>query len=533
MAYEPTRHDRGNLSRYGNNNSPNNTGGLGNNNTLNTFNNAGNVGGYGGLGQNSGEQVRDILHVVFKRKRLIVALFFAVSLPGIIATVLQKPTYEASAKVMISSERQDATVQPTDLTRLEDWKLNESLVNSEVHVIKSRDLLDTVVRQLARGDDGAIKKTAADQSFGRQVIALTNKLVVTPIKSSNVIRIDYDSTSEEQATQIVNRVVDEYLSYHAEVHGSATRQLPRFYEERQRDLEKDLHDTEQKLLEYTYRTGVVDPKAEIGLAIKAASELNGVIREVSLNAAGQEERVRALHEQIGEQPELVKQSQSLSVNPVVSQLSTHLLDRQVDRVSLERKYMEGERMLKDNAAEIAALREQLSTEARERPTIVSNEQIKLNPLRENLVRELLDREGDLRSLRARQATLEEDKRAAGARLVQLKTDAMDYDRLQQQVDQKRTTYDSYVKKAQEATVSKAMDDQQLVNVQVVQRPALPLPRADTQRVTLTLSLVAGLLVGLAGAFGREYMSRSLRSEYDVQRHLGMPLLASISEINNH
>ncbi|HYD48860.1 MAG TPA: hypothetical protein VEB21_10960, partial [Terriglobales bacterium] len=92
MAYEPTRHDRGNLTRYGNNNAPNNTG-LGNNN--NTFNNANNVGGYGSVSQNSGEQVRDILHVVFKRKRLIGALFLAVSLPGIIATALQKPSYQA------------------------------------------------------------------------------------------------------------------------------------------------------------------------------------------------------------------------------------------------------------------------------------------------------------------------------------------------------------------------------------------------------------------------------------------------------
>src|SRR4051812_25277853 len=114
MAYEPTRHDRGNLSRYGNNNSPNNNAGLGNNNTLNTFNNAGNVGGYGGFGQNSGEQVRDILHVVLKRKRLIAALFLAVSLRGIIATALQKPSYEASAKVLISTERSDPMVQATD-----------------------------------------------------------------------------------------------------------------------------------------------------------------------------------------------------------------------------------------------------------------------------------------------------------------------------------------------------------------------------------------------------------------------------------
>ncbi|HYD50250.1 MAG TPA: Wzz/FepE/Etk N-terminal domain-containing protein, partial [Terriglobales bacterium] len=520
--------DRGNLSRYGNNNTPNNSG-LSNNN--NTFNNANNVGGYGSVAQNSGEQVRDILHVVFKRKRLIGALFLAVSLPGIIATALQKPSYQASAKVIISTQRSDPTLQPTDLTRLDELKLNESLVNSEVHVIKSRDLLDAVVRDLARADDGSIHMVE-NQSFGRQVIALNNRLAVTPIKASNVIRIDYDSANEDYAARVVNRVIDEYLSYHGEVHGQAVAKLPRFYEERQRDLEKELREEEQQLLEYTYRTGVVDPKVEIHMAVETVAELGAVLREINLTAAGQEERLRVLREQIGEQPELVKQSQSLEVNPVVTQLSTHLLDRQVDRVTLLRRYTETDRLVQDNADEIGELREQLQAEVASRPTIVSNEQIRLNPLRENLIRELLDREGDLRSLRARMATLEEEKRSASTRLVQLKTDGAEYDRLQRKVNQRREQFDLYTKRAHEAEISKAMDDQQLVNVEVVQRPALPLPRADTQRVTLTLSLIAGLLVGLAGAFGREYMSRSLRTEYDVQRHLGMPLLASISDLDS-
>ncbi|HVM98542.1 MAG TPA: hypothetical protein VMT89_19255, partial [Candidatus Acidoferrales bacterium] len=107
---------------------------------------------------------------------------------------------------------------------------------------------------------------------------------------------------------------------------------------------------------------------------------------------------------------------------------------------------------------------------------------------------------------------------------------VEFDRLEQEVKNRRETYELYVKREQEARISQAMDEQKLVNVDVVQRPALPLQRADTQRVSLALSLIAGLVVGIAGAFAREYMGRSLRSEGDVARHLGLPLLASISEM---
>jgi hypothetical protein len=45
----------------------------------------------------------------------------------------------------------------------------------------------------------------------------------------------------------------------------------------------------------------------------------------------------------------------------------------------------------------------------------------------------------------------------------------------------------------------------------VQRPALPLPRADTQKISVVVMIIAGLVVGLAGAFGGEYLGRSMRS----------------------
>jgi capsular polysaccharide biosynthesis protein len=50
-----------------------------------------------------------------------------------------------------------------------------------------------------------------------------------------------------------------------------------------------------------------------------------------------------------------------------------------------------------------------------------------------------------------------------------------------------------------------------------------------QGISMALSIIAGLVVGVAGAFGREYLSRSLHSEGDVGRLLGLPVLTSIGD----
>src|SRR5205823_11331005 len=122
----------------------------------------------------------------------------------------------------------------------------------------------------------------------------------------------------------------------------------------------------------------------------------------------------------------------------------------------------------------------------------------------------LDLESQLREMRARETSLDEELSRANRHLVGLQQKSVQFERLQQEAKNRRDTYELYVKREQEARISQAMDEQKLVNVDIVQRPALPLPRADTQRVSVALSLIAGLVVGIAGAFGREYMSRSLR-----------------------
>ena len=475
------------------------------------------------------EQLREILHVAFKRKRLIGTLFLAVALPGVIATSLRKPSYVASAKVMISTQRSDPTLQPTDVTKLETIQLNESLVNSEVQVIGSRDLLERVVLSLAAPSNGAepphIQRT--DNTFGYQVIGMGQNLTINPIKESNVIQIDFKSKDPSYAARVVNRVVDEYLAYHAVVHGN--KGLSRFYDEQRALLEKSLHKAEDALVSFSEREGVVSPKDEIQASVRFVGEVNSSLRDVVASIAGTEERIRVLRDQIAAQPEVIKHEQALGINPTITRLATQLVERRIDRVGLLRKYMEKDRHVYDNAEEIAALKTQLDAETSERPTVVTHEVLRRNPLREDRLRALLDLEGSLREMRARQAMFEEELSRGNRRLIALQQKSIDYDRLEQEVKNRRDTYELYVKREQEARISQAMDEQRLVNIDVVQRPALPLPPSDVRWASLALSLIAGVVVGLAGGFGREYLNRTLHSDADVERQLGLPLLASIGE----
>ena len=92
--------------------------------------------------------LRDLLYVVFKRKSVILLFFTATFCTVTIGTLLIKPTYEASSKILVKIGREDLYV-PTSGTSAPSMNINrESQMNSEIEIIRSRSLTEKVVEFL-------------------------------------------------------------------------------------------------------------------------------------------------------------------------------------------------------------------------------------------------------------------------------------------------------------------------------------------------------------------------------------------------
>ncbi|MBX3027534.1 hypothetical protein KF840_21770 [bacterium] len=523
-----TGHEQGNGNGY---QSSGNGYGNGNGNGYGNGNGNGN-GSHEARSATAKEQLFEILHVVFKRWRLIAGLFAVVALSGLLAVLSRGPQFVARGTVMITSDRADATIQPTEADSLALLKLNEAFVNSEVYVIRSRQLLEQVVRGLALARAGGNVMNianAADNSerISERAVRIANRLKVTPVRNSNVIQIQFLSGDASQAAQVVNRIIDEYLAYHAIVHSQ--QGLTGFYEEQSAVLLQTLRRAEDSLSEFSLREGIVSPAEEIRGALAGIGAMETDLRERTSSIAGLEEKLRVVREQLAGQPETVKRIQQMEVNPVVRQVREQLVDREVDRIALLQKYTENDRHVRDNQSEIEALEMKLDHATVNEPLTISSETYAANPVYEARLTELLDLEAKLRENRAHKLALEEDLDRTRRQLVSLKQRALEFERLDQEVQRQRSAVDLYVKRGQEAQLEDAMDQHKLVNVSVVERPNWPLERTDDRKVPLLLAILSGLAVSLGGAFGLEYLNRTLRFERDVERYLGLPVLGTVAD----
>jgi uncharacterized protein involved in exopolysaccharide biosynthesis len=254
-----------------------------------------------------------------------------------------------------------------------------------------------------------------------------------------------------------------------------------------------------------------------------------LLRSRNASVIATEARLQAIREQLAEQPTVVRRSQHVEVNPVVRQLKSHLTSREIDRVSLLGKYTDSHRYVRDNAVEIGEIRNQLEMARIEEPTQVTMEIFAANPVYEVGLNTLLELEARLRENKAHKLALEEELEQSRRRLVNLKRNGVEYERLDRRVQRIRGAVDLYSRRQQEARIEDAMDRAKLVNVSVVERAGRPLRRVDNKAAPLMLALISGLAVSLGGAFGFEYVNRTLRFEREVERYLGLPVIGTVKD----
>src|ERR1700735_1363253 len=92
--------------------------------------------------------LRDVLTPVFRQRRLAVTIFVGIFAGAILSALLLPPRYEAEMKILVNQDRVDPVItSDTDIQRGSTAisTVSEEDLNSEVELLKSRDLLEKVV----------------------------------------------------------------------------------------------------------------------------------------------------------------------------------------------------------------------------------------------------------------------------------------------------------------------------------------------------------------------------------------------------
>src|SRR5215207_10042458 len=137
--------------------------------------------------------LRDYLDVLRRRKAIILQTFVVVLAVGVFTTLLSKPVYEPSAKLLVATSAPSMTMVTSDnpLATLMGGSQVDNLA-TQIEVLNSGPFMTSVFEQVGQPTGG----DTADQSVR-----------ISQVGSTNVVQVTVQSRDPQYAAKLANMIV--------------------------------------------------------------------------------------------------------------------------------------------------------------------------------------------------------------------------------------------------------------------------------------------------------------------------------------
>lgn len=420
------------------------------------------------------------------------------------AFVLAVPIYSASAKVALETREQNLMDIESVVASLGG---DQSSVNTEVEIIKSRILAERLVNDLGLIEDPEFNVELRELpvfsaemavSFVREVIlgplppkpnptdqevldatidSVLSIIGVSNVRNSLVFTIRATTESPAKSAAIANRLAEIYIEDQVQVKFEKTEQASIWLTERVTELQITLEGAENALKAFSSNTDLVSPESLVAL--------NRQLKEFR-------DRQQSLEEQITAQAKRIE-----SLRPALQAGDFELFSTLANDRSLA-----------------LLLQTMRGTEAERNQLFITQAQIVLD-------KKILDLERAQSQLSAVTQSIEEEN----ARIDTQSDELVRLQQLQREAEASRLIYEAFLTRLKEISVQQGT---QQADARILSRAVvLQTPVAPRKSVIIALSLMLGTMLGAALVLLREFSQNTFRTAEDLEALTKATVLAQI------
>ncbi len=476
--------------------------------------------------------LRDFFHILFKRKKVLVVFFCAIVSVVALATLMTKPSYEASSQILVKVGRENLYI-PTIPTIGNPGPIispnREQQINSEIEILKSGSLSVKVIEAIGADKLYPDMKSNPDEKYSivdRAAVKFRNNLKVEAVKTSDVIQVSFSHEDPEMAAKAANMLVQHYLDRHLHIHKS--QKSHEFFGNQSEVLRNALLQAEARLQDFKKEHDVFSLEEERSLLLAREAELYASTNQTQSQVVETEKRIKQLRAHLAETPPTIVQQEEIDHNPnQIGDLQARLVELELKETQLLIKYTDHSLLVQNVREEIKVVRNKLAELENKRFGVSRTGQ---NANYQRLQQLIYENEAELKALHAKHETQKTQLGSYREELAKLNRIEVDLNQLMQKADVHRQNYRLYLTKFEESRISDAMDAEKIANVSVVEQANPPIePVGPKKLLNLALAVFLGLFGGLGIVLFLEYMDDSIEKVEDVENHLQLPVLASIPE----
>ena len=384
---------------------------------------------------------------------------------------------------------------------------------AELEIIKSDTLMLAVCREMDLSNNadfletkGPVPHSSLDDGETRQstVHRLESNLHVAVVPKTDIIRLDYSSLNPKLSSDIVNRVIQDYIQRSYQTRFESSRRVSDFLSGTLEGLKQEVETSQEQLIDMQRRLGILafDPTHnQLSTSLDDLSKAAGSAKLARIIA---EARYRVLS---GMDPDTIEGA--LVATPGTAPGELGQLRGQL--AGSKANYAQIEANLGPNHPQAKALKAQIDELTRE----INAEQNRL----------LIEAKQNYVVARANEDQTTAALEAQKADAYKLRDELVEYTLHQREFEANQTLYDNLRQRLRTASVESGLESLEIDIVDRALPPANPVLRP--QSTVILTALVFSLIGGIVAAFLMESLDTGLRSIAEIESITELPSLAII------
>jgi succinoglycan biosynthesis transport protein ExoP len=444
--------------------------------------------------------------VVWRRRWIVIGCIVAAMASGVVYLIKATPIYSSSSVVYVQE------AMPKVISDgMSSGGSTIGYLFTQCQLIQSTAILSAALEL------PGVSSAECLRGIENPVGFLKTEVTAQPSKQGELIIVSMESTDPRDAALIVNGVVEAYIEYQAKQHKSTAVEVLRILQKEMSRHEAKLKEAQEAMLTLKKETPELSLRTEKGsVAMTRFSALTEGLSQALLRAAD----TKAAFADAQSSPWDVLKLRRIvaSVAPSSAALNSGTSD-------LVAEYRQQERLLDElrtklgpkNDAVIQAKRrfDRVEAELNE-----ANQRSAVECI--TIIRESLEAaNARVQELNAELAQEREDAKTLNVKELQ-------YEQLAQGAQRTERALDLIDGRMKEVNVTEDVGALTVTVLETAKPSWMPVRPKRPQ--TLGMALVAGLMVGLGGAFLRDTMDQRLRSAEEIAAVLDLPILGGVPHI---
>ena len=476
----------------------------------------------------------DRFAVVVKYHKAVVAVFVLVVAGWMYQTYTTIPMYRAQARLQIEEEH---TAQTDFKDAYFAYSDPEPYYQTQYRILQGRDLARRAVRRLkletvpefngtgpsptrltrlletvkakamAPFTGGITQEPTAPANPGQidenaLVGGFQGRVQVVPVRSSRLVDIAFTSADPDFAARAVNVLAEEYVQQNLEFKLENTQKTLDWLTREVAKQQTTVQESERLMAEYRENQNALSLEDRQNIVGARLNQVNDAVTRAKTQRVQRETAYRQISE--------AKDRDALTAiiqNAFIQSLKTRQGELERDRGRLLERYGDRHPQVQNIASQIVDIRRQIDAEVDKTVTAIKNEYEAAVAEERTLAREL-----------------ETQKGAA----LDLNRKGIDYSVLQREAESNRQVYESLLQREKELRVianSRANNVRFLDRAEVPGGPFTP----DVSRAWM-MALLFGMGLGVATAFGIDYLDDTVKTPEDVTWRLKLHFLGLVPKV---